>query len=179
MFILFFVFSISSFYGNKIYYEEADLKKMAEFSGLILVVKPKSPFINLEKKVIKASGKKKYSGHAFEFKTNSYNFEVVKVLKNSGDSDLTGKQIKIYPAFTLTKLELQKKYNFEGVAKSPIYESYKSSIKSEKDLEKESIIIVFIAHIADSEIGKNIYQLIFENGYERFSYLSEIEKLVK
>jgi len=177
-FLFIFIFSINFSYGSEVFFQETDLKQVVNYSGLILVVKVIKPFINSVKIKISGFNKRELFKPVPDFESYSLNFEVVKILKDNEKTDLTGKKIIVYTAFIENQFELHKKYYTEKISKSPIYRSYKSSIKNEEQLEKETEIIIFVKKSGKTE-GKHFeYQFTFKNAYEKTLFLPEVEKLI-
>jgi len=82
------------------------------------------------------------------------------------------KKIQVIDANDVSRLDLHKMYYIEGMRKSPIYPTYKSSLMM-GDLEKASDLIIFI----DSYESRYIFNC--ENSYERIDNLEMVINLIK
>ncbi len=164
--------------GNQVFLDEASLQQLVAASEIIIEVKPLVPFTGTEKIAIKGYNTREKTGRIPDFETGYYNVEIIRVIQNRNNTDLSVKKIKVYPAFTSETLNLHERYYAEGISKSPIYECYNSSIKDERMLQNESSFLMFVTRSWEKEKGKYAFELTFVSSYEKSSLLPEVEKII-
>ncbi len=150
-------------HANRIWYNDLSLRELIKSSPYILVVEKRDPFITTKTKPIHWNILK-YK----PYKQKTYHYKINEVLYSQNGESLPS-NIDVLPANSQKKLYIYKKYELEGIGKSPIYERYNTS----SQFNKENKLIVFLYK------PDNNFEFYCEEAYESFSKRSKILKIMK
>ncbi len=179
---------------NQVFHQNISLEQLIEESTYILIAKKTDPFITSEKISILPDGSK------FENKNNppyyeppyhnsdlsknkernfppyiktAYNFKIKEIL-HSGRVELKNNLISVDEASSNFKLDLHKGFYLNGMRKSPIMESYESSLDYNK-YESSDELIIFLSY----RLKPFKLKFVVENAYESVDLKEKIVNLIK
>lgn len=123
-------------HAGRIHPKAITLDQLIRESDCILLVKKAKPFTRIVKTELDSSGKlPPYESPRFAYK-------VVQIIKDAGGTKVAaGSRIEVAPAHDGTMLSVTRKYELEGIHKSPILEFYN---KNGREIEKRDKHIVFL-----------------------------------
>lgn len=143
---------------SRTYYDDISLTKLIESADYIFVVEKSDPFITTKNRSIHWNVLK-YK----PYQQTIYHFKVIETLYSQNKDGLP-RDIAVLPANSERDFFIYKKYELEGIRKSPIYERYVTGC----DFNKEDKLIVFLRRIGP------------ENGFELYcEEAAEILKTIK
>jgi hypothetical protein len=123
-------------HAGQIHPKSITLEQLIRRSECILVVRKAKPFARIVKTELDSSGKFP------PYESPRYAYNAVKIIKDAGEAKVAvGSRIEVAPAHDGTMLLVTRKYELEGIHKSPILEFYNGKAR---EIEKRDKYIVFL-----------------------------------